>query len=186
MFHFLYNIDVDILLFIQEHLRNPIMTPIFKFITTLGNGGMIWLAVILGLLCYKNTRNVGIATLITLVACFIINNIILKNVIARPRPFEMLNQLQVLINKPTDFSFPSGHTANSFAVAGAIYLFGNKKWGIGAFILAGAIGFSRLYLGVHYPSDVICGGLVGIYTSLLVRRLIVYWQEKQKQKVLNT
>jgi len=178
MYHFLYNIDVNILLFIQEHLRNHILTPIFKFLTTVGNGGMIWLVIILGMLCYKNTRNVGIAALITLVACIIINNIILKNFVARPRPFEMLTQLQALIKKPTDFSFPSGHTASSFAVAGAIYFLGNKNWGIGAFILAGAIGFSRLYLGVHYPSDVICGGMVGIFTSLLVKRLIIYWQEK--------
>ena len=103
MFHFLYNFDVNILLFIQEYLRNPVLTPIFKFISTLGNEGMIWLVIILGMLCYKKSRYTGIVSLITFISCFIINNLLIKNIIARPRPFDVLTQLQVLIVKPTDF-----------------------------------------------------------------------------------
>ena len=186
MFTYLQNLDTSILLFIQEHIRNPILTPIFKFITGLGNAGMIWIFIIFLLLCYRKSRKTGIAALITIVICFIINNIMIKNFAARPRPFTMIQNLQILIAKPTDFSFPSGHTAISFAVAGAIFFAGNKKFGIGAFVLASAIGFSRLYLGVHYPSDVICGILVGLLTSLCVSKVFVYSQDKLKGNVISS
>lgn len=186
MVAYLQNLDTSILLFIQEHIRNPILTPIFKFITALGNGGMIWIFITLLLLCYRKSRKTGIATLVTIFICFIINNIMIKNFAARPRPFAMIQNLQVLIAKPTDFSFPSGHTAISFAVAGTIFFAGNRKLGIGAFVLAGAIGFSRLYLGVHYPSDVICGILVGLLTSICVSRLLVYLQDKPKENVISS
>ncbi|HWT76451.1 MAG TPA: phosphatase PAP2 family protein [Mobilitalea sp.] len=185
MFQYLYNLDVNILLFIQEYIRYPVLTPIFKLITILGNGGMIWLIIILGLLLYKKSRTTGMVSLIAFAMSILINNIILKNVIARPRPFAALTQLQVLIARPTDFSFPSGHTATAFAVAGAIYFMGNKRWGIGALIFAGLMGFSRLYLGVHYPSDVLCGAIVGLLISISVNKVQIYLQEKQKLKTVN-
>ena len=178
MFQYFNSFDGNMLLFIQEHLRNPILTPAFQFITTLGNGGLIWLIIISFLLVFKKSRKTGLVALITLVMCIIINNVMLKHIIARPRPFDTLTQLQVLIKKPTDFSFPSGHTASSFAVAGAFYYYGNKKWGIIAFLFAGLIGFSRLYLGVHYPSDVICGALSGLIISLFISRVAVYLQNR--------
>ena len=179
MFEYLQNLDGNILLFLQDYVRNPIMTPIFKLITMAGNGGFLWFLIIIGMLCYKKSRKIGIATLITLVICIIINNIMIKNLVARPRPFDLLPDLQVLIKKPTDFSFPSGHTASSFAAAGAIFYAGYKKWGTVALILAGAIGFSRLYLGVHYPSDVIWGALVGVLISLIISKVLVYFEEKK-------
>lgn len=172
--------DGRTLLFIQNHMRNPIFTPFFRIVTTLGNKGFLWLIIILGLLAFKKSRMTGVVALITFAICYLVNNIMLKNMIARPRPYDILTNLQVLIKKPSDFSFPSGHAASSFAIAGVFYFYGNKKWGIIAFILAALISFSRLYLGVHYPSDVICGALSGLIISLFTSRLFLYWQEKQK------
>lgn len=184
MFNLINNLDGYTLLFIQQHMRTSILTPIFKLLTDLGNSGLIWLIITIALLCFKKTRSLGLAALLSLAVCFIINNEILKNVIARPRPFTQLSGLNVLIPKPSDFSFPSGHTASSFATAGAFFYYGNKKWGIFALILASLIGFSRLYLGVHYPSDVLFGALLGMLISFTVSKAIIYYQSHHKVKAL--
>lgn len=184
MLHFINNLDGTILLFIQQYMRVSILTPIFKLITNMGNGGLIWLVIICVLLLFKKTRMTGLIALFTLAVCFIINNEILKNIIVRPRPFNMLTQLQVLILRPNDYSFPSGHTANSFAVAGVFYYYGNKKWGIAALIFAGLIGFSRLYLGVHYPSDVLCGALLGLLISFLISKIVINHQNRHNANSL--
>lgn len=172
MLEFLNQLDGDILLFIQEYIRNPVLTPFFQWVTELGDKGMVWIIISVCLLCFKKTRMTGIVSLISLIVCFYINNRILKMLVARPRPFEMLSDLQVLIPKPRDYSFPSGHTASSFAAAGAVYFCGSRKWRIPALILAALIGFSRLYLGVHYSSDVLGGVLVGLGVSWVVCRLL--------------
>jgi Membrane-associated phospholipid phosphatase len=184
MFNLINNLDGYTLLFIQQHMRTPILTPFLKLLTDMGNSGLIWLIITIALLCFKKTRSVGLAALLSLVVCFIINNEILKNVIARPRPFTQLSGLNVLIPKPSDFSFPSGHTASSFAAAGAFFYCGNKKWGILALILAGFIGFSRLYLGVHYPSDVLFGALLGMLISFIVNKVIKYYQHHRQVKAV--
>lgn len=186
MLKIINNLDGVILLYIQQHMRQPMLTPIFKILTDMGNNGLFWLIIIITLLCFKKTRSVGLVALLSLAVCFIINNEILKNVIARPRPFIQLTQLNILIPKPTDFSFPSGHTASSFAAAGAFYFYGNKKWGISAFVLAGLIGFSRLYLGVHYPSDVLFGAFVGVLIGFVVSKAVSYHQHhNQVHAVVN-
>lgn len=182
MFNLINNLDGYLLLFIQQHMRHPILTPLFILLTDMGNNGLFWLIIIIALLCFKRTRYVGLVALLSLVVCFIINNEILKNVIARPRPFTQLAQLNTLIPRPSSFSFPSGHTANSFAAAGAFYYYGNKKWGISALILAGFIGFSRLYLGVHYPSDVLCGALLGLLISYAVSKAVLYYRHHRQVK----
>jgi Membrane-associated phospholipid phosphatase len=178
MFTLISNLDGNILLFIQQYIRQPILTPLFKLLTYAGNSGLIWIIISISLLFFKKTRPVGLAALLTLVVSFIINNEILKNVIARQRPYTQLSQLNILIPKPSGFSFPSGHAANSFAAAGAFYYNGNKKWGIAALILAGFIGVSRLYLGVHYPSDVLFGALSGMLISYCISKGIKFYQNR--------
>lgn len=93
----------------------------------------------------------------------------LKNLIRRVRPYEVISGLTALIEKQHDFSFPSGHTASSFAVAIILYQELPKKYGCIAIVLAILIAFSRLYLGVHYPSDVIAGAISGSCIGMLVR-----------------
>ena len=182
MFDNLQKLDTSILMMIQNHIRNPILTPIFRFITVLGNCGMIWILLIAIMLCFKKTRMLGVLSLLTLILSFVIDNIILKNLIERARPFNVISNLQVLIIKPTDFSFPSGHTASSFGVAGTIFLYGYRKCGALALILAASIGFSRIYLGVHYPSDVLFGIMVGLGLSYLVSNCFTYFYVNERVK----
>lgn len=159
-----------ILLMIQEHVRNGILTPFFLFITTLGDAGFIWIVSALISLCFKKTRKTGIAVIIALCLSLLINNLILKNLIVRIRPYEVIEGLQILIPKQSDFSFPSGHTGSSFAAAIVFYRCMGKKYGIAAIILAVLIAFSRLYIGVHYPTDVLAGMITGIAIGYFVSK----------------
>lgn len=162
MIEWLGNIDASILLFIQEMLRKPFLNPIVEAVTILGNSAAIWVGISLILLFYPKTRKAGIASLLALVVSLIINNMILKNIIGRVRPYDMIDGLIPLINRPGDYSFPSGHTGSSFASAWVFHRRLPKWAGVTALILATMIGLSRLYLGVHYPTDVIFGVISGI------------------------
>ncbi|MBR3943253.1 MAG: phosphatase PAP2 family protein [Clostridia bacterium] len=159
--------EANFLLFIQEHIRNPITDVLFKGITTLGNAGAFWIAITLLLLCFKKTRKIGIMCAVSLLLSLVINNLMLKNIIARPRPYDMIEGLKTLVAAPTDFSFPSGHTASSFAAATVLFLTLPKKYGIPAIILAALMGFSRLYIGVHYPTDVLAGLISGVLIAII-------------------
>lgn len=175
MINELITLDGNILLFIQEYLRNSIFTPIFKIITSLGDAGVIWIIITFALVINKKTRRVGYICILSLLGTLIINNIILKNVVARVRPFNAVPGLAALIAEPVDFSFPSGHTAVSFSAAVVIYRNCPKKYGVPAIVLACLIAISRLYLGVHYPSDVLAGIISGVsiaYFSQYVMNLI--------------
>lgn len=167
-------LDGNSLLWIQDALRNVWLTPVMIGVTSLGNGGTIWLIISMLLLSVKKTRYIGIMSLMALLGSYIISNLLLKNIIARIRPYEVVIGLQQLIEKPGDFSFPSGHTSSSFAAAIILYKELHKGYGIPAMILATLIGSSRLYLGVHYPSDVICGALIGSIIALTTR--CVYYE----------
>ena len=180
MLETLLNIDGGLLLLIQEYVRTPLLNEIMVFITTLGNGGMIWIAATILLLIPKKTRKVGIMSGVALLGSLIINNNIIKNIVQRPRPFVTFTDLQILIPTPSEFSFPSGHTSSSFAAAGVFYSNLPKKFGVPAVILAGLIGLSRLYVGVHYPTDVIAGIIMGILLSFGAEQLVNFVGKKLK------
>ena len=131
MLDFLLNLDGNILLFIQEYLRNPIMTPLVKFITTLGNGGGIWIALTLLLLIIPKTRKVGWMMMTALLGTLLVNNIILKNLVARTRPYEVIAGLTYLVPKPGEYSFPSGH-AVFFGGLRHVQAASEEVWGSGA------------------------------------------------------
>ncbi len=168
MIHNVMICEQEILLWIQNNVRNDVLTPIFKGITTLGNGGAIWLILSVGLLFSKKTRHIGILSLCALGMSFIINNVMLKNLIARGRPYDVIEGLNCLIQRPTDYSFPSGHTGSSFASGVVLFLGLPKKYSVLFLVLAGLIGFSRLYVGVHYPSDVLGGAVIGTVIAISV------------------
>lgn len=179
----LFQLDGNILLFIQEYIRQDWMTPIWKIITLLGDGGYFWIALSVLLLIPKKTRKAGIAALLAMLINMFFTNIALKNLVARPRPYDVIAGLDTLIKKLSSYSFPSGHTACSFAVAFAYYrCLPQKKWGIAALVLAGLIGFSRLYVGVHYPTDVLGGAAVGIFAAWIASRLVVLISDKIQAK----
>lgn len=146
------------------------LTPIFKFITTLGNAGVIWIVFSVGLLIPKKTRRVGVLALVSLLFSALIDNVILKNVVARTRPYDVIEGLTSLVGAQKDYSFPSGHTGSAFAAAVVMFLGLPKKYGIPILVFACLMGLSRLYVGVHYPSDVLGGALIGTGIALFT-----YW-----------
>lgn len=172
MLETLTQIEEIILLWVQENVRNPIINKFFIFITKLGDAGFIWIILSFILLCKKKTRKLGVMCLTALVCSFFVNNLILKNVIERKRPFEHNPELISVIEKPKDYSFPSGHTASSFSVGLLLYRHLKKQYGIVAMVLAVLITISRLYLGVHYPSDILCGMISGIFMAFFGERIV--------------
>lgn len=160
------NLDLNILLFIQEHIKCEFLDYIMAFFSYIGNYGALWLLIAIVLLFKKDTRYYGILLLISISIAWVIGDVILKPLIARSRPFYNYDVI-MNIPKPHGFSFPSGHSASSFVSAFIIYKL-NKKFGIIAYFVASLIAFSRLYNFVHYPSDVICGIILGLITSSLI------------------
>ncbi len=158
--------DFKILYFIDK-LHNPILDKIMIFLTNLGDAGIFWIVLAVILLMRKKTRKCGIFMLISMGIGLIVGNGILKNVIARNRPCWIDTKVHLLIPNPKDFSFPSGHTLASFEAAIMIFLF-NKKYGVLAIILALCIAFSRMYLFVHFPTDILGGAILGSTISLFV------------------
>ena len=140
----------------------------WKGITHLGDFGIFWILLTIVLLIPKKTRKAGLASALAIIIRTLITNVAIKNVVARIRPYEVIQELELMIEKQKDFSFPSGHTCASFASAFAIYKCKEvfpKKWRTAAMVLATLIALSRLYVGVHYPTDVL-GGLTPDTPSL--------------------
>lgn len=171
MLDFLLSLDGNILLFLQEYVRNPVLTPILKVITTLGNGGAIWIALTVLLLIIPKTRKVGCMAALALVGTLLINNMLLKNLVARTRPYEVIEGLTYIVRTPVDYSFPSGHAGCSFAVACIMFRRLPGRYGVPALVLAILISLSRLYVGVHYPSDVLFGVISGIAISYMAEEV---------------
>ena len=157
--------DEAVLLFIQEYIRVDVLNGFWKAVTFLADKGWFWLGVSFLLLLFKRTRVAGAASLVSIAICFCITNLVLKGCVARPRPDAVMDAIVPLIRTPRDYSFPSGHTTVSFAGALVCYRMLPRRYGIPALVLAGVIGFSRLYLGVHFPSDVLGGFLVALVGS---------------------
>lgn len=144
-----------------QNFHTPLLDQVMVFLTTLGNGGMVWIGLAVVLLVIPKYRIYGLTMLVALLISIMLGNVILKNIVARPRPSWVDPSVKLLIPNPTNYSFPSGHTFTSFAAAGSLFLY-NKKSGVAAIVLASLIGFSRMYLYVHYPSDVLAGALFGL------------------------
>lgn len=155
------------ILYALQELHNPILDTIMVFITTLGDDGLFWIAI--GVIClfFKKHRKMGLQVLLSMLFTYIIGNLILKNIFARPRPCDIDTAVTMLISRPHGHSFPSGHSMNGMVAAVALFL-NNKKIGIPALILATLIGFSRMYLFVHFPTDVLGGFAVGILVAIAV------------------
>lgn len=157
---FMFAWESSLMLWIQNHLRCGFFNPIITTITHLGDGGVFWILLTLALLLFKKTRKVGLSCALSMVIGLIFTNLILKNWIARVRPYELIDGLTILVSKPHDWSFPSGHTTNSLAAALVMFHLLPRKYGIPALVLAIVIALSRLYVGVHYPTDVLGGALI--------------------------
>lgn len=153
------------ILYTIQNMRTEFLDIAMVLISRLGNHGIIWIIIGLVMICFKKYRKSGIAVIIALIFCLIFGNGVLKNIVGRHRPCWVDDSVKLLIDIPKDYSFPSGHTFSSFAAAISITYF-HKREGIVAFILAVLISFSRLYLFVHYPSDILGGIALGSVAAL--------------------
>ena len=160
------NFELEILNFVRENLTNPFLDKVMPIITKFGDDGIFWIALAVVLLLFRKTRKTGLCMGVALLIGYITGNLFLKNVVARIRPYDLNTEIEILIEHLSDFSFPSGHTLASFEAATAIFI-NNKKWGVPALVLAFLIALSRIYLYVHYPSDVLAGMLLGIGIAIL-------------------
>lgn len=154
--------DASVLLWVQENLRTALGNVIIPFWSHLGDHGLLWIAAALLLLCFRRTRRAGALALGGLLLDFLCVNCVLKHLIARLRPWLTIEGLTVLVSEPDPNSFPSGHTGAAFAFALAVYRELPISWT--RFTVLGAaicMGWSRIYVAVHYPSDVIAGAIVG-------------------------
>ena len=171
--------ELDILRFFSE-LHGTFFDKIVLFITHLGDNGYIWIALALIFLCVKKYRKCGAAVAIALIFSLIFCNLIFKNLIARVRPFDADKLLDNLTHEDS-FSFPSGHTSASFAAALTVFYY-HKKEGIAALILATFIGLSRIYVCVHYPTDVIGGVAFGAMSAFLSVFIVKYIMKVRKER----
>lgn len=158
--------DLPILEWIAANIRCDFMDAVMPVITKFGDGGIFWILVAVVLLCLPKHRRGGLGMGIALLLGVLVCNVTLKPLIARPRPYDYQlahfgNTISLLIAAPRDFSFPSGHTLASFEAATALLLY-DRRFGIPAAVLAVLVAFSRLYLYVHYPTDVFCAMVLGI------------------------
>jgi len=163
-----------------QTIHTPLLDKILAFITSLGNAGIIWIVLAVVLLILPKTRKTGIIVAAALLADLVLCNLILKNLVARVRPYDVNTAIAILIKKPLDFSFPSGHTAASFAAMTALFLAKMKKAWIAALILAVLIAFSRLYFYVHYPTDVLGGAVVGILSGIIGYTIVEKIDKRRK------
>ena len=166
------NIELSVLDLIQT-LHTPFLDKIMVFITRLGDAGIIWIVLSIVLLLIPKTRKSGAVMVVALVVDVLLCNIVLKNLVARTRPYDVNTGVHLLVAKLHDYSFPSGHTAASFASVTALYLAGEKKLWKFALVLACLIAISRLYLYVHYPTDVLGGILFGVISGYLGYRKVL-------------
>ena len=162
--------DLPILDWIQANMANPFLDKIMPIITVLGDAGIFWMICAAVLAITKKYRKVGFGMAFAMALGLLVCNIILKPTVGRIRPYDFQETLGVTINllieKQHDFSFPSGHTIASFEAC-TVMMLGSKKLGIPATLLAILIAFSRLYLYVHYPTDVIASVILGTIFGIL-------------------
>ena len=151
---------------LHDYLYSPFMDHLMVAVTSTGNFGLIWIFIALALMVQDTPRRqTGYSILIALLMCITIGNLIIKNVVKRSRPFFHKNY-KLLIKQPWDYSFPSGHTLSSFAAATVLFSL-NEEVGVAAIVYASLIALSRLYLRVHFFTDVIFSMFLGTGLGIL-------------------
>lgn len=152
--------DFKILDFIQEKLSCGALDFLMPKLTLLGKAGLIWILAAIAMIISRKYRRKGIELAVSLASCLVVGNLLLKNLVARARPCWINDTVNMLVSIPKDYSFPSGHAMTAFAAA-AVITCANKKLGITAYILAVCLAFSRMYLYVHFPTDILAGAAIG-------------------------
>lgn len=181
MLEAIQTIDFSILDGIQT-IRCPFLDFLMPLITMFGDNGIFWIAVSIALLFFRKYRTCGIASLGSLLTGVLIGNVLIKNLVTRDRPCWINETINMLIEIPMDYSFPSGHTTASFTAATVIFLH-DKRLGIPAYIIAVAVAFSRMYLYVHFPTDILVGAILGTGIAIGINALAKWAVPKISAKI---
>ncbi len=176
----IYNVDFAILGFIQTAIKCAFLDPIMAVVSYVGEAGAVWIAASIVMICFRKTRSVGVMVLCAITAGYIIGELGIKNIVCRPRPFIENPDIVLNIYPPSGYSFPSGHSCSSFAAA-IVMLLCDKRLGIPAAVLAALVAFSRLYNYVHFPSDVLCGIILGVICAVIT--VFVFRKTKLDKKL---
>lgn len=160
LFDLISCIDITAVRYVRSAFSCTFLDFLMPLVTLIGEKGLLWIVITLILLCFKKTRKTGIVVAISLIMGVLIGNLTLKPLVARARPC-WVDNVELLIKNPDDFSFPSGHTLACFEGAVSLLLCKHKKTGTLALISAFFVAFSRVYLYVHFPTDVLCGAILG-------------------------
>lgn len=176
---FTQTIDWALLHALREAMQCAALDALMPLITHLGSGGAVWLLAAEVLLLSKKYRRWGVALLGALAAGVLVGNLVIKPLAARSRPC-WLEAAELLIAMPTDYSFPSGHTLSS-AIAATVLTAANRRFGWAAIPLAAVIAVSRLYLFVHFPSDVLAGAVLGVGIGLGAAALCRQFASRAKE-----
>lgn len=175
--------DLSVLNWIQENMRNDALDCILPIITFLGDSGWLFIVIAVLLLLIPKTRLWGCKLSSALILGLVFGNMLLKNVVARIRPYDVVENITLLVDKLHDYSFPSGHTMASFEFFTVVCFMPIKKvYKVLAGILAFAIAFSRLYLYVHYPTDVLGGIFFGTLFGIMGVRIVNMIAEERREK----
>lgn len=176
-----------ILNFIRDYISNPFLDFLMPFISFLGSFGLIWIVLFTVLIITKKYRSLGRSLASNFIFNFIGCNLIIKPIVARIRPYELNQSINLLVSAPNDYSFPSGHTLFAFGAATIIFLY-NKKIGSLMYLFALLMGFSRLYLYVHFPTDVAFGAFLGIIFATVSYRLekMIFDKKPELKLISNT
>ena len=174
-------LELNILDWFQT-LHTPIMDKFMASVTKLGDAGMFWIILTLIFLIIPKMRKTGVIMAAALLTDLLICNVVLKNLVARTRPYDVNTTVELLVAKLRDYSFPSGHTAASFASVTALYLAGEKRLWIAAFVISCLIAVSRLYLYVHYPTDVLGGIIFGCLSGWIGYHIVKLIEGKRIAK----
>lgn len=159
--------DDFVLYLIWKYMRNKYWDKLMPIITSTGDFGIIWIVIATILLFDQNDKFIGSSVMLTLIISTFIGEGIIKHIVRRTRPCNKENNIVLLVSRPISYSFPSGHTLSSFAVAGVLSMY-FANYLIVFMAIAFLIALSRIYLYVHYPTDVIAGMLIGIMCAKLI------------------
>lgn len=187
MLEAIQRLDETLLCWIAQHVRVDWLNPLVVAYTSLGNAGLCFIGVALLLLVFRKTRWSGAAALTAMAFGMLVTNLTIKPLFTRPRPWVAMENFVSLVTSSDPHSFPSGHTTAAFAFGVALFLTLPQKWAKAAALLAAALmGLSRLYVGVHFPTDVLAGMVIGTVCGVLASRLVPWvrdaWARRQAEK----
>ncbi len=184
MFEAITSWDLSVLHWIADHVQCGFLDAVMPVVTLLGEHGIFCIALSVVLMIFPKTRKTGVTVAVALALGYLIGNLTIKPIVDRVRPYELDEALRsaVIFKFPHDASFPSGHTLAAFETSVSIFL-RNKKWGSLALVLAFLVALSRLYLTVHYPTDVICGAVLGTGFAIAAFFLVDFvWKKIAERK----